>query len=1076
MNLREIARNGMKGRKKDSFLLKLVVSLSFAFITAALIFQASMEKTKTAQREELYGSWQGAYLGGNEDTYKKLLKEKEIKTVTSTTNIGSSDNLGIIGTLPKDLQKMGNFTLYKGRFPQEDDEILVELNQLSNAGMDLSVGQKVNLSIVMVTEDNSVNQEVDIRMNEAYSKGENLVKYGFHENPSTDIKDIHVVVSTDYVYLFKSGEPSDTETIKEKGFLSHQEVMLQKEFTICGILNTYSDKWDLGGHTVPNAFVTEEAGSALTDAFYHNGYTDVKDYKMPMDIFFRLRSLDSNIFKRLAAKYPDTAAKSEDLYDFYSRIWVNINKNISPAEREKISKYYNTGVSEEPSGEDTGMMKGSVTQGGDSTSNFRRNSFSYPDTDNSVEHMITASILGIIFITTVCAVFQIFLTQIKRRGRKLVLLKSIGATKGQLAGILFWEAVYFWRTGLVFGALGGSGVSVLILYLMKFMGKEELVIAIPLKLLLVGILIGSISLFAGVLLPAVSAVNVPLTGTMEKKQKHKKGTALKKEKNRYVKQDFFHITLRYLKISRGKSLLSFAISLFIISILSASLYLSYHAFQRYQDSVLDTGRPDYTLKAVYGENQNKLPEIEAELKKIKGVENITSYKYGKNLLFWYDGMDKDTLINTFESLLPDKLKSEHFAKYVPDTKDQPEYITNAYYSYYYGIAPDAEASKAILSAVTEGSVDLERFKKGEEVILLVPLYKTENTEDTAKNTAKEEGKGSKKAGYEKVKAAVGLDKRFHWLLEEDDAYYTSLDGRYKNLYDSYPTIKPGDTLYLSADKEKLTEGGKIPGFNTAQVRVGGIIRYFPKDGVWPFSNLVPAYAVIGSMDGMEALYPNSKMGLFRVNIDQMTEMVKVLYPSSYGRTLWNITAKDKENPEVLDAALLSFANKYGFTLYNYKESSERVLGEALNNILIIGLLGLISSVIALVAFYNTAVSRMEQERNRIGILQSMGVTKGQFTCQYLLQGVIQGTFAVILTNAALFILLLAVAAVTSDIQIGSFGTLVNVTVAELLWKYPWPVHILISIIFIGVITILQIVPAVRIARQYPVENIRSLGR
>lgn len=1076
MNLREIARNGMKGRKKDSFLLKLVVSLSFAFITAALIFQISTEKTKTAQREELYGSWQGAYLGGTEETYKKLAKEKEIKDITGTITIGNSDKLGIVGVMPKKLQEMGNFTLYKGTFPTKDDEIVVELNQLSNAGMDFSVGQKVRVSIVLVTEEHNVDQKVSAAMYEAYNKGVKLEKYGYHENPSTDIQDTHVVVSTDYVYLFQKGEPSDTETIKKKGFLTHQEVMLQKEFIICGILNTYSDKWDLGGHTVPNAFVTEEAGNALTDAFYNNGYADVKDYKMPMDVFFRLRSLNNGVFKKLAAKYPDAEVKSEDLYDYYSRVWMNINKGISQGEREKIVSYYSNGGTKEYSSEDTGMMKGSVSQGGDSTSNFRRNSFSYPDTDNSVEHMITASILGIVFITTICAVFQIFLTQIKRRSRKLVLLKSIGATKGQLAGILFWEAVYLWRTGLVFGVLGGGGASVLILYLMKITGKEGLVIAIPLKLLLIGILIGSISLFAGVLLPAVSAVNVPLTGTMEKKRKHKKITVSKKRKSKYVRQDFFHITLRYLSNSRGGSFLSFAISLFIISILSASLYLSYQTFQKYQNSVLDTGRPDYTLKAVYGENQNKLPEIEAELKKIKGVEAVTSYKYGKNLLFWYDGMEKDTLLNTFESLLPDKLKSEHFAKYVQDTKDQPEYISNAYYSYYYGISPEAEASKAILSSVTEGKVDLEKFKKGEEVILLVPLYKEEGTEEGAKNAAKEEGGGSNKAGYEKVKEAAGLDKRFHWLLEEDKVSYTSLDERYKKLYDSYNSIKPGDTLYLSADKEKLTEGGKIPGFNTTQVKVGGIIRYFPGKGVWPFSNLVPFYTVIGSMDGMETLYPNSKMGLFRVSIEQMTEMVKILYPSSYGRTLWNVTAEDTENKEILDARLLSFANKYGFTLYNYKESSERVLGEALNNILIIGLLGLISSVIALVAFYNTAVSRMEQERNRIGILQSMGVTRDQFTCQYLLQGVIQGTFAVILVNVVLLLLLLAMTALTSDIQIGSFGGLINVMMAEMLWKYPWLLHLLMNVIFVGVITALQTIPAVRIARQYPVENIRSLGR
>ncbi|SHK48434.1 FtsX-like permease family protein [Anaerocolumna jejuensis DSM 15929] len=1068
MNLRKIARNGMKGRKKDSLLLKLVISLSFAFISAALIFQASMEKTKTTQREELYGSWLGAYLGGNEDTYNKLTKEKEVKELTCSRNLGTSEKLGIVGTFPKEFKKMGNFTLYQGRFPEKDNEIVVELNQLSNAGMELSVGQKIRLDMKTITVDDNQSQKISKMEQDAYNKGDYLERYGYHDNPSTDIGDINVVVSTDYVYLFKKGEPSDSKTIKKKGILTHQEITLQKEFTICGILNTYSDKWDLGGHTVPNAFVTEESGKALSEAFYNNSFINVDNKKQPMDIFFQLRSLDRSTFHKLAVKYPDKAAKAENLNDFIGRIWGGINKSISKAEDEKISKYY-ASKPEEPSAEDTGLIKENVSKGGDSTSNFRRNSFTYPDTGNSMEHIITVSILGIIFITTICAVFQIFLTQIKRRSRKLVLLKSIGATKGQLSGILFWEALYLWRTGMVFGILGGTGVSALILFIMKHMGKESIVIAIPLKLLLIGILIGSISLFAGVLLPAVRAVNIPLTGNMEEKQKHNKSAYLKnkKQKGKYVKQDFLHITLRYLKNNREKNLLSFAISLFVISILTASLYLSYNAFQRYRDSVLDTGKPDYTLKAVYGENQNKLPKIEAELKEIKGVKAVTSYKYGKNLLFWYDGIDRDVLLNTFKALLPDRLKAEHFSQYVPDVKDQPEYIKNACYSYYYGIDPDAKASKAIFSSVEEGSVDMEKFKKGEEVILLVPLYEKAAKKAAADNIQTE---------YKKVKAAAGVDKRFHWLLDENKAYYTSVDPRYKKLYDSGSTLKPGDTLYLSADKEQLSDSGKIIGYNKTQVKVGGIIHYFSEDGVWPFSNLVPCYTVIGSMDGMESLYTNSKMGLFRVNIEQMTEMVKVLYPSSYGRTLWNIKAEDKENQEVLDAALLTFANKYGFTLYNYKESSERVLEEALNNVLVIGLLGIISSVIALIAFYNTSVSGMEQERNRIGILQSMGVTKGQFTCQFLIQGVIQGTLAVILANAVLFLILLITASLTTDIRIGSFAGLFNVMMAEKLWQYPWLVHIAVSVIFIAIITVLQTIPAIRIAKQYPVVNIRSLGR
>jgi ABC-type antimicrobial peptide transport system permease subunit len=1073
MTLRKIAKSGMKGRMKDSWLLKLVVSLSFAFITAALVFQASMEQTGINQKKELYGSWQAAYLGGNEDTLNHLKEDKEVKDITYSTNLGTASKLGIVGTISQELKEVGNFTLYKGEFPKADNEIAVELNQLSNAGMELEVGQKLLVDFVTTIVDVNIDQQAYELEVQAMKEGYKLNRYGYHDNPNKQMGDINVIVSTDYVYYFKPGDPSDEQSIKTKGFMTHQEVVMQKEFVITGILNTYSDKWDLGGHAVPNAFVTEGAGKELRDAFYNNSYVDVSSYKHSMDFFLNLHNLNNAVIGKLEERYPDM--KSENEQEYIDSIWRQLVGRLSGSEIEKVESFYNAGNAEisdmEVSAEDSGLLKSELSKTEGSTSSFRRNSFTYPDTSNSVEYIITYAILGIIFITTVCAVFQIFLTQMKRRGRKLVLLKSIGATKLQLTGILAWEAVYLWVTGLIYGGLSGTGLSVLILYVMRLTGNGSLAIAIPGKLLLTGIAVGSVSLFAGVLFPALSAVNIPLTGTMAEKQK-RSGKAYKSKSNKKikpVKQNFLHITFRYLKNNRGKNMLSFAISLFIISILSASLYLSYNAWQKYNNSVIETGRPDYTLKAIYGENQNKLPEIEQELKSIKGVKTVENYKYGKNLLFWYEGMEKDPLLATFEKLLPNILRKEHFSRYVSGMESQPEYISNAYYSYYYGIDMNAEYAQSIFRAVGEGALNMDKFKSGEEVILLMPLVK--KGEADYSNSELPEAMDD-----DSVKSAVGVDKRFHWVLEENKAYYISTDRKYKQLYGKAASLKAGDKIYLSTDKEKIDDAGRVTGFRTTEVTIGGIIYYFPEKGIWPFSNLNASYTVIGSMDGMETLYPNSKMGLFRIGINQMTEMVKVLYPSSYGRTLWNITAADKENQEVLDAALLTFANKYGFTLYNYKESSERMLAEALNNILIIALLGGITSVIALIAFYNTAVSKMEQEKNRIGILQALGVTKHQFTCQYLLQGLVQGAIAVVLANAGVLLVLLLVTAGALKIPIYNLSLLIEALRADRLWLFPWVIHLIINVMFVAVTAILQAIPAIRIARQYPVENIRSLGR
>ena len=1078
MTLRSIAINGMKGRKKDSLILRLVIILSFTFIVSSLIFQASFEQTRIGQRKELYGSWQAAYLGGYSDTYESLSKEEAVKTITHTQLLGKSDKLGMVGTLSPELLNMGNYTLYTGDFPQTEDEIAVELNQLTEAGLEIKVGQKITVDIVHIIFEQNISQYQDEQYRQAMSEGRELQNYGYGENPGTDVGDVYVIVTSNYEYFFNKGDDVRPEIIKEKGMLTLQKVVLRKEFTISGILNTYSDKWDTGGYPVPNSFVTEEAGEALEYAFYNNEILNVDDYKLPVNVFMQLHTMDSEIFRELAEKYLDTEEAVTVWLENESEnsVVVTVTTTGSDPMTQLLPSIIaeNTEVLENlPREEDKGIIEGSVTESADIYSRFRRNSFTYPDTENSVDHIITTAILGIIFIATICAVFHIFLTQMKRRSRKIVLLKSIGATRLQVSGILIWEAVYVWLWGIGFGLAAGSTVSIAALYMMRWMGNPAIAITIPYKMVMIGLLAGSGALFGGIILPAAMTVNIPLTGTAMKIRKHKKAKPPVHNRRRRrdaVKQSFLHITLRYMKDNRGKNLLSFALSLFIISILTISIYLSYQSFERYRDEVDLNGRPDYTMKAVYGESQRKLDGLEEELKSIDGVIEVDTYKYGRDLLLWYEGIHEDPLLKAYHNLLPELLKPQHFSRYRQSFGQWDEWIRDAYYTTYYGIDPEDADTADIFSSITEGSINMEKFIKGEEVILLMPLYREgTSAQEAISGTARPYDK-------DKVVDAAGIDKRFHWLLKDSRAYDSSTDRRYRELYSKTSVIKPGDTLYLSTEMEKIVGMNFVLDFYSSEVTVGGIIHYFPEEGIWPFSNITSQYAVIGSMRGMETLYPKSKMGLYRIDIETMKTMADTLYKSSYGRTMWNIRTENTDNPKILDAALTGFANNNGFTIYNYRESSQRVYGEALNNILIICLLGFASSLIAILVLYNTFVSRMEQEKNRIGILQSQGVTNSQFAAQYIFSGITQGLSSVVIINIALFTLLALLTAVTSKIPVSNLNHIINEVMVSRLWLYPWMLHLLVSVLFVVLITILQLVPAIRIVRRYPVDNIRSFDR
>lgn len=44
---------------------------------------------------------------------------------------------------------MGRFSLYKGRFPEAPNEIMLEMNQMSNMNLNLEVGQKIDVVITI---------------------------------------------------------------------------------------------------------------------------------------------------------------------------------------------------------------------------------------------------------------------------------------------------------------------------------------------------------------------------------------------------------------------------------------------------------------------------------------------------------------------------------------------------------------------------------------------------------------------------------------------------------------------------------------------------------------------------------------------------------------------------------------------------------------------------------------------------------------------------------------------------------------------------------------------------------------
>ena len=143
------------------------------------------------------------------------------------------------------------------------------------------------------------------------------------------------------------------------------------------------------------------------------------------------------------------------------------------------------------------------------------------------------------------------------------------------------------------------------------------------------------------------------------------------------------------------------------------------------------------------------------------------------------------------------------------------------------------------------------------------------------------------------------------------------------------------------------------------------------------------------------------------------------------------------------------------------ESSQKLLNDAINNILLVGLLGFTAVLIALLIFSNTVSSDIEQERNKIGILQSLGVSNKQLIKRQLYIGLAVSGAAVAAANVILWGFV-ALYALLSDAVLGN-----------LLWGYPWWLHISACLVLAAIITVLYIVPMKNIQKYLPIENIKT---
>ena len=914
-------------------------------------------------------------------------------------------------------------------------------------------------------------------------------------------KDINIRVSQEKSLY------SDYDPYIEMANTTDLTVIIPKTYTVCGVMETYSDRWDSGKHNLPSGFILPEsyadfvnAQKAVIEKYPDFGFVEYEHIAL-------LHSEDKTALFDSVNNYMNESAplfnvnnsvvfywdeQNGETFDSRFLLWFNLldeteNNLISidsvfvpeyienPEEfaketlsRQHTEQYYipaesfsleNSGkrisvpygiddyimvtlpelfggtVAFEYEGENykipfedfinrdffvAGMKitnPNHVFASGENEQGdydpIMVNRFAYPSSSEGNGKVLILVTL-ILFVTTVCSVFQIFFTQVRKRLRRVVLMKSIGAENGQIAKMYFWEFFIFWISTLPIGIIFGLGGAFLSAKALEGFQNREIIFSVDPVVFALSLVAGTIALALGMVVPVIMAVGVPLIG----RTAHKKPFAPPKKE---VRQNFLNVTLRELSVNRNKTAVSGALCLFMVMITVLCVFIGFRFMDPYRENVERSGKPEYLLQSPFAMSSRQLDEYMTEIEALGICDSVSVYRHCDEAIMPLGDAPESILLQTAFSGNGISVLSH--------------YGVTGYPISLYSFNSDSELFGKLQNAVTVGKLDAKKFDSGEEMLLLVPLYKETKPKDDSE----------------------GL---FGWENLSELGIETSYYPEYKNIYDKDTSVSLGDEILVGAETRSVAEGGTSYNYqyNEADLKIGAIIYYFPEEGIWPLGANGKGFQIICSEKAMSKVLPNT----YRTrNNDELRALEIMNMASGYGTTDFYINVKDDVSREDADTVLLIFSRANYMDIEFYHESSQKMLNDAINNILLVGLLGFTAVLIALLIFSNTVSSDIEQERNKIGILQSLGVSNRQLIKRQLYIGLAVSGLAVIIAN----IILWGGIAIYALLSVAVLG--------NLLWGYPWWLHFIACVVLATIITMLYILPMKSIQKYLPIENIKT---
>lgn len=840
--------------------------------------------------------------------------------------------------------------------------------------------------------------------------------------------------------------------------------MLYKRYTVVGVMAPYADHWDVRSYEMPDAFVSETSADAqeraidYAEQFYHE---NAETYHPESILLFRG---DDAAIEQLLVQYNALRAPYFRMEGFYTderqrrqgfitgldpytgeekTMTLYVGNNID--DRFVIEGY---GISRQLTGDPSAPSRWDEIADillplppielsmeelqADNTYPFRLNTFSYPvagSTEESLQTLLSAILVGV----AACATFQIFWVQLRRRKGRIATLISIGATDGQVLGMLLLEVLLLLLLSGVLGmALGFALAQLLLGSVVQATWHPDW------EHILTGLSSGAAAVIAGAMIPMLLALRTPLTGR-ETASRH--ALRLRTVRGRMKPQRYWRIVLRNMTANRSKTVLQCTFAWLLATICLLTVFLCHNAFADYRREIEQTARPDYQLEAPYAMSKTYLANNLTGMKMEQVA--VSAYTGAENVFLHCDDyLDRSPILRT----LRDDEQGQSLFYTLPD--GQTGFPVRVL-----GTETDSPFLTKLLSMLPEGTVSLEELTSGEACILLVPRYVPSGD------------KVQTRPVNEDTLAELERDEQSGHLLE------LSYDPVLVSMTQADMAIQPGDTLTLTGLVQTVSEAGVTEATQTIDTRVAAVIHVLP-EAIWPYFSNSTSHVIVSGTVLVPRIYSAAGTRMTAEQAVNHRVMASIFYPDCYGKTYFTLNNVGDVDGIAQDTAAAAFGESLGLDFTNYRLQNERVYSDAVKRTMMFLLLGAEMALVVLTILSATASSSVEQERKRYGTLQALGVSGGQLWRGQVLQALGVALLALLAAHLTVALVML-VSALVTNLGLNLLGLRMTITLGEMLRTYPWQIHTCVCAGYLIVYLIAQSSPIRAVSRQDPIENIRS---